>query len=198
MKKIVATLMLLFAAVYVFGQDKLQKGDVIYGTITENGKPVAGVNVTEINDCNRIMAYAKTDVNGQYSFRTVNPENRIKIVYPNHETIDIPIESKCQDICLKESEPIPPVTILDAYTGVVISSDKRIITDEDLYELEGPVLYHFGYYPEESLSYHMLSTYYKHELNFLPGKGLCMNHTFYSTVDEFYDNWLLQFKSINW
>ncbi len=46
MKKIVATLMLLFAAVYVFGQDKLQKGDVIYGTVTENGKPVAGVNVT--------------------------------------------------------------------------------------------------------------------------------------------------------
>ena len=113
MKKAFASFLLLFATVSLFAQDNLKNGDLIYGTVTENGKPVAGVLVTERNSNDRIMAQATTDVNGQYSFRLANPRNTIVVTYPGYETADIPVNKQAQDISIRKQAPLPPVEVID-------------------------------------------------------------------------------------
>ena len=113
MKKTI-TLMLITAVITtVSAQDNLKKGDLIYGTVTENGKPVAGVLVTERNSNDRIMAQATTDVNGQYSFRLANPRNMIVVTYPGYETADIPVKKQSQDISIRKQAQLPPVEVID-------------------------------------------------------------------------------------
>ena len=113
MKKTI-TLMLITAVITtVSAQDNLKKGDLIYGTVTENGKPVAGVLVTERNANDRIMAQATTDVNGQYSFRLANPQNTIVVTYPGYETADIAIKKQAQDISIRKQAPLPPIEVID-------------------------------------------------------------------------------------
>lgn len=114
MKKAFASFLLLFATtIVVFAQDNLKKGDLIYGTVTENGKPVAGVLVTERNSNDRIMAQATTDINGQYSFRLANPLNTIVVTYPGYETVDIAIKKQAQDISIRKQASLPPVEVID-------------------------------------------------------------------------------------
>ena len=114
MKKAFASFLLLFATtVSVFAQDNLKKGDLIYGTVIENGKPVSGVLVTERNANDRIMAQATTDVNGQYSFRLANPRNMIVVTYPGYETADIPVKKQSQDISIRKQAQLPPVEVID-------------------------------------------------------------------------------------
>ena len=93
----------------VSAQDNLKKGDLIYGTVTDNGKPVAGVFVTERNVNDRIMAQTTTDINGQYSFRLANPRNTIVVTHPSYETVDIAIKKQSQDISIRKQAPLPPV-----------------------------------------------------------------------------------------
>ena len=114
MKKVFASFLLLFAATAsLFAQDNLKKGNLIYGTVTENGKPVSGVCVVEVNANDRIMAQDTTDINGQYSFRLVNPQNRLRATRVGYETVDMAITKKNIDINIKKQPPLPPVQMLD-------------------------------------------------------------------------------------
>lgn len=114
MKKRFASFLLLFTTtVSVFAQDNILKGDLIYGTVTENGQPVAGVLITERNANDRIMAQTITDVNGLYAFRLVNPRNTIVVTYPGYETVDFPIKKQTLDIMINKQAPLPPVELID-------------------------------------------------------------------------------------
>ena len=114
MKKTFASFLLLFATtVSVFAQDNPKKGDLIYGTVTENGKPLSGVRVVERNANDRIMAQDTTDANGQYSFRLVNPQNRLMATRMGYETVDMAITKKNIDFNIKKQPPLPPVQMLD-------------------------------------------------------------------------------------
>ena len=113
MKKTFALMLITAVTTTVSAQDKLQKGDLIYGTVTEDGKPVAGVLVTERNANDRIMAQTTTDVNGQYSFRLANPRNTIVVTYPGYETVDIAIKKQSQDISIRKQASLPPVEVID-------------------------------------------------------------------------------------
>lgn len=113
MKKTIALMLITAVITTVSAQDNLKKGDLIYGTVTENGKPVAGVLVTERNSNDRIMAQATTDINGQYSFRLANPLNTIVVTYPGYETVDIAIKKQAQDISIRKQASLPPVEVID-------------------------------------------------------------------------------------
>ena len=114
MKKTFASFLLLFATtVSVFAQDNPKKGDLIYGTVTEDGKPISGVRVVEINANDRIMAQDTTDINGQYSFRLVNPNNRLKATRMDYVTVDMAITKKNIDFSIKKQPPLPPVEFMD-------------------------------------------------------------------------------------
>ncbi len=200
MKKALTTSLLLLATfASVFAQETIKKGDLIYGTVTENGEPVAGVTVTERNGWDRIMAQAKTDSNGQFSFRTVNPDNRIMVTYYNHETVDIPINKRCLDIKIKELPPLQPIELIDGPVPPVVLEEMsaRIgIIDFKSYELSSfrPNEFKWELINTEIGRMHSITEY-----NSIPGKGLYIpsaDHATYYSIDDFYNNWLLPIKSM--
>ena len=92
MKKVSVLLFLAVASIVTSSAyDIPRKGEIIYGTITDNKGPVAGIVVTERDSHDRILAQAVTDINGNYSFRLANPGNTLVIADPTYKTVREPI-----------------------------------------------------------------------------------------------------------
>ncbi|MBO7112176.1 MAG: carboxypeptidase regulatory-like domain-containing protein [Bacteroidaceae bacterium] len=203
MKKLFVSLLLsVVTIVPTFAQDKPKAGDVIYGRIVDINGPVAGVNVTERDACDRIMAQTKTDLNGEFVFRTVNPENMIIVTNKGYETLVIPIDRQCNDLTMKLQRPLPPVMVLDGPMSLVPELDdtEQKITDEDLMALFGDtywasstaVYYDMLRYPVEGMM-RADRTYQRAQL---PGNGIYIPFTdfaTYYTIDELFDNWYPRF-----
>ena len=103
-------LLLIQAAVTtVFSQDKPTAGDTISGIISDKYGPAMMVNVTERDSSDSVVAHSLTDFGGYFSFRLVNPENRISIKYVGYETVDIPIDTTFFEIKMKEWDNLPQV-----------------------------------------------------------------------------------------
>ena len=202
MKKTIATSLLLLAAfASVFAQKTLKKGDLVYGTLTDSDGPLAGFVVTQRNGLDRIMAQTTTDENGNFSFRVVNPQDRIIIYHIGYQTIDVSINNEHLELNMKKQDPLPGVRILDGpdyylkgmYAGEVLSLD---IEPYDPTPNEALI----PQFEWETISYETLrKRYYMGELNTLPQKGLYIQsaeNSTYCSIDEFYDNWLLPIKSM--
>lgn len=89
---LLATLLLQVATVSVSAQQKPQAGDSISGVVFDDEGPLWMVNVVERDSNYSIVAHSITDIKGNFSFRLVNPENRIQITYVGYETIELPID----------------------------------------------------------------------------------------------------------
>ena len=105
-------MLLAVATVPVFAQDMPKAGDIIYGTVTDSIGPVAGAIVIERNANERIMAQTNTDLNGNFSFRLVNPDNEIcfmrkkQNLYNNSHGVKMPITGQQYDINLDQTSVI--------------------------------------------------------------------------------------------
>lgn len=119
-------------------------GDVISGVIEDNEGPMMMVNVTERDAADRIVAHAITDMEGNFSFRLVNPSDRLQVTYVGYETVDIPIDKVYFEIKLKEAGELPTVEItaerVQQTSGLAIplreaSSVVQTINMEDFEEL---------------------------------------------------------------
>ena len=86
-------------------------GDIISGVIEDNEGPMMMVNVTERDAADRIVAHSITDMEGNFSFRLVNPKDRIQVTYVGYETVDIPIDKTYFQIKMKEQGELPTVEI---------------------------------------------------------------------------------------
>ena len=114
-------LLLIQAAVTtVFSQDKPTAGDTISGIISDKYGPAMMVNVTERDSSDSVVAHSLTDFGGYFSFRLVNPENRISIKYVGYETVDIPIDTTFFEIKMKEWDNLPQVDSGYQYKGIPI------------------------------------------------------------------------------
>ncbi len=94
------------AVTTAFAQDKPKAGDTISGIIREESGPMMMVNVTERDSSDRIVAHTITDMAGEFSFRLVNPDDRIQITYVGYEKVDIPIDKTFFEIKMNEEELI--------------------------------------------------------------------------------------------
>ena len=199
---------LLFSIVIVataFAQDKPRKGDVIYGVIRDGNGPVVGANVTERNGCDRIMAQTTTDINGEFAFRTVNPENRLTITKMDYETIDISINKTHFDLNMKEQAPLQQITILDGPALLIpstIQPSEQEITEDDIFKLveehmihavcSHPFYYDMLLYPIHGLV-NADRTFPKNEL---PGGSIYIPYTdgtTYYSIEDFFNNWYPRF-----
>ena len=113
MKKrlVLLAFLLQVAAVSVFAQSKPQAGDTISGVVRDNEGPMMMVNVTERDSSDFIVAHTITHMDGYFSFRLVNPDDRIRISYVGYETVNIPIDTTFFEIKMKERDDLPPVEI---------------------------------------------------------------------------------------
>ncbi len=69
------------------------------------------VNVTERDSSDLVVAHSVTDFWGYFSFRLVNPDDRIRVSYVGYETVNIPIDTTFFEIKMKEQDDLPPVEI---------------------------------------------------------------------------------------
>ena len=76
---------------------------MISGTVSDDIEPLMMVNVVEVDEANRIVAHGVTDINGNFSFRIVNPKHRLKISYVGYATQLIPIKGTRYNIKLKSN-----------------------------------------------------------------------------------------------
>ncbi len=78
MKRILSILMLM-ACFCGMAQAQVQAGDIISGTVSDETEPLMMVNVVEIDANKRIVAHGVTDINGNFSFKVVNPKDHIQV-----------------------------------------------------------------------------------------------------------------------
>ena len=113
MKKrlVLMAFLLQVAAVSLFAQSKPHAGDTISGIVCDSLGPMMMVNVTERDSSDLVVAHSVTDFWGYFSFRLVNPDDRIRVSYVGYETVNIPIDTTFFEIKMKEQDDLPPVEI---------------------------------------------------------------------------------------
>ena len=113
MKKrlVLLAFLLQVAAVSVFAQSKPHAGDTISGIVCDSLGPMMMVNVTERDSSDLVVAHSVTEFWGYFSFRLVNPDDRIRVSYVGYETVNIPIDTTFIEIKMKEQDDLPPVEI---------------------------------------------------------------------------------------
>ena len=113
--KLLSLTVLLFiqaAASTAFAQDKPKTGDTISGVIRDSIGPMIWVNVVELDSSYSVVAHTVTDFGGNFSFRLVNPDDRMQIPFVGYETVDIPIDTTFFEIKMKEQDDLPPIEII--------------------------------------------------------------------------------------
>ena len=108
---ILSVLLMQTSFIMVFAQGKPQAGDTISGIISDEDGLMIWVNVTELDSSDCVVAHTVTDLGGKFSFRLVNPENRISIKYVGYETVDIPIDTIFFEIKMKEWDGFSAIDI---------------------------------------------------------------------------------------
>lgn len=78
-------------------------GDTISGVVFNDEWPMMMVNVTERDSKERIVAHAITDFEGKFSFRLVNPENKIEVTYIGYDRVELPIDKTYYEIKMNKS-----------------------------------------------------------------------------------------------
>ena len=110
--RFIVFMVLLFvqaAATTVFAQDKPKAGDTISGIIRDSIGPMIWVNVVELDSSDSVVAHTVTDFGGNFSFRLVNPDDRMQIPCVGYETVVIPIDTTFFEIKMKEWDELPQV-----------------------------------------------------------------------------------------
>ncbi len=105
-----AVLLVQTAVVSVFAQQKPNAGDIISGIVTDSVNPLMAVYITELDSADRVVAYAYTDLKGEFSFPLVNPKNRIQFSFYRKERIILPIDKAYFGIRMEDDKDLPPVS----------------------------------------------------------------------------------------
>ena len=125
----------------VFAQSKPKAGDKISGVVSDSEGPMIMVNVTERDSLNRIVAHVVTDIEGNFSFRLVDPDHIIRVTYVGYESVSIPIDTTYFEIKMKERDDLPKVWIIsdpgfEKEGNVPFYIPPRDPSDEDLIKID--------------------------------------------------------------
>ena len=112
MKKVLfllSLLLMLTSSVKVLAQSKPKAGDTISGVVTDSVSPLMAVYITELDSADSAVAYAYTDLKGEFSFSLVNPKDRIQFSYYRKEKIVLPIDKAYFEIRMQDDKDLPPI-----------------------------------------------------------------------------------------
>ena len=112
----------------VEAQDVVKAGDIISGTVSDSNGPMMMVNVVERDSSDRIVAHSITDLEGRFSFRLVNPKDRIYVAYVGYEIFDTAIDRKNFDVKLKEGKWPDIEIVSDLVMNNMLPASKSLIT----------------------------------------------------------------------
>lgn len=89
--------------------DKPKAGNIIFGTVQDAYGPMMMVNVTERDDMDRIVAHSITDIEGNFAFRVVNPDDQLEVTYVGYDRVRIDTSGSEFNIMMVEQEDLPKV-----------------------------------------------------------------------------------------
>ena len=127
-----AVLLVQAVAISVFAQQKPNAGDLISGIVTDSISPLMAVYITELDSADRVVAYAYSDLKGEFSFRLVNPADRIHFSFYRKERIILPIDKAFFEIRMEDDKNLPPVSwedLIPLGPGPVINEVPSILGD---------------------------------------------------------------------
>ncbi|MBR0047256.1 MAG: SusC/RagA family TonB-linked outer membrane protein [Bacteroidaceae bacterium] len=107
-KNIIAILVMALLPCAVSAQTA---GTMIHGVVMDDIDALMACNVVEIDNANRIVAHAVTDINGNFAFRIVDPKHRLKISYVGYATQIIPIKGTSYKIIMKSNTQLQEVVV---------------------------------------------------------------------------------------
>ena len=110
MKKILSRLLLLVCLLPSTLKAQ-QAGDVISGNVYDEMGGLMMVNVVEKDANNRIVAAGVTDINGNFSFRIVNPKDKLYISYVGYKTVVLPIDRKVFKVHMQSATTLKEVVV---------------------------------------------------------------------------------------
>ena len=85
----------------------------ISGTVTDAMGPIMMCNVVEIDNNNRIVSNAQTDVNGNFSMTVKNAKNKLSISYVGYKTVTLPIGTRTKFVVkLQDATTIKEVQVV--------------------------------------------------------------------------------------
>ena len=110
--------------------DEVKAGDKVSGTVKDETGTLFGANVVEIDGYGRIVGSAITDMNGNFTLKVKNPQNKIRISFVGMKTKTVEITSNKLEIKLEPNTVITPIQV----TGVKsnINSDDPRYKDNDM------------------------------------------------------------------
>lgn len=95
---------------------RVKAGKKIYGVVNDEFGPVFGATVCEIDENGQVVASTVTDVNGNFTLKVVDPQDKLRISYIGLRTVMLDIDRKAYNVMMK------PSTILKT---VPVTSKKR-------------------------------------------------------------------------
>ena len=87
-------------------------GDTISGVVFNDEWPMMMVIVSEMDSMYRVVSHGVTDYNGNFSFKLVNPNDRIVVNWPGYQRVDTIIDRLHYDFMMKEYDDIPEAIII--------------------------------------------------------------------------------------
>ena len=111
----------------MFAQYKPQVGDTITGVVFDDEGPLMMVYVTERDSTDRVVAYDLTVADGSFSFKLVNPKDRLVVNFVGYDKVDIPIDSTYFEI--KMMDQGDTIIILDCNPNAPIPIPLRDSSD---------------------------------------------------------------------
>jgi TonB-linked SusC/RagA family outer membrane protein len=107
--KILGVALLAICSQHLMAQ---RAGEIIKGNVYDAEGPIMMANVLEVDAANRTVAHGVTDVNGNFSFRIVNPKDRLSISYVGYAKRVIPISGTVYKIRMQDVTQIRNVDIV--------------------------------------------------------------------------------------
>ena len=110
-------------------------GTIVSGTVYDEFGPMVMVNVKEVDASNRIVAHNVTDVNGDFSFKVINPKDRILVSCVGYKTQSIPFNGTIYKIKLLSDTQLKEVVVSSKRkleTGGLAIPDREISSASQL------------------------------------------------------------------
>lgn len=108
MKKLLLVLLLVTVLTNANAQPEIKEsgsivktGDIIHGVVRDLAGAVKLVDVFEVNNKNKVVAYTLSDINGHFSLKIVNPDDSLYVGGRHYYTAKCPITDNKYDITVE-------------------------------------------------------------------------------------------------
>ena len=90
---------------------RVKAGKKISGVVSDEFDPVFGAIVCEVNENGQVVASTITDVNGNFTLKVVDPQDKLRISYIGLRTVMLDIDRKAYNVMMKPSTILKTVPV---------------------------------------------------------------------------------------